>query len=73
MWFFAPSRALGLAYRASAREVHVAGDRSRTDEADRVNAGVFEELVHRARVAVHHVKDAVGQSRFLQEFREAHR
>jgi hypothetical protein len=73
MWFLAPPSAWTRLPCDVPGEVDVASDRRRADEADRVDAGMFEELVDRVRVAVHHVEDTVGQPRLPEQFAEAHR
>ena len=65
----------GLHALAVARRllVDVLGDRRRTDERHGADARVGEDGVNRFLVPLDHVENAVGQPRFLQQFRDHHR
>ncbi len=53
-----------------ARGVDVLGDGGGSDEADRLDRAVLEQFVDGELVALEDVEDAVGQARFLPQFRE---
>jgi hypothetical protein len=53
-----------------ARLVDVPGDRSRTDEADRLDVGMFKECVDRLLAALDDIEDALRQPGLGQPFRD---
>jgi hypothetical protein len=50
--------------------VDVAGDRRRTDEADRLDVGMFEECVDRLLAALNDVEDSLREPGLGQPFRD---